>query len=107
MLKDEKTLNLAEALGEMPGGGDVARGTNVGLVIEIESVLSFTKPMAWGLRITKPRYSPTGRKMKSAPVALLVANPDQTVPDLLRQVALLWDIGEYTYGTPIPIEGKS
>jgi len=67
-------------------------------------VLSFTDGMHWGLRIEKPTYSPTGRKRKSVPIILLVANPDQTVPDLLREVARLWEHGEYETGTPILID---
>jgi hypothetical protein len=97
-------FDLAKSCGEMPGGADVANGTNVGLVIEIEGVLSFGDGMHWGLRITKPTYSPTGRKRKSVPIILLVANPGQTMPDLLREVARLWEYGEYTTGTPLPLD---
>lgn len=98
-------INLTATLGALPGGRDVARGTNVGLVIEVEGFLSFTDGMRWGLRITKPRYSSAGRRLKATQVINLVANEGQTVADLLREIARLFDTGNYVLGTPLPIEG--
>ena len=101
------SVNLGASLGPMPNGGDVARGTAVGLVIEIEGLLSFTDGMNWALRITKPRYSELGRRLKATPVIILRANKGQSVPDLLREIVRLWEVGEYEFGTPLPIEATN
>ena len=97
-----KIINLAASLGEMPSGGDVAQGRSDRLTLTVEGVLSWTDGMHWGIRIEKSNYTPSGRKGKPEKVLFLVCNEGQSVPDLLRSIAHMWDLGEVETGKPYP-----
>jgi hypothetical protein len=97
-------INLEAECGPLPSGGDLAGygGYTGNLVLTVEGVLNWTGPMAWGVRIEKPTITATGRKGKPRKVFLLVANEGQTVPDLLRQIAHMWELGTVEPGVEYP-----
>ena len=96
-----KSWNLAEECGPLPSGTDLAgyNGYTANLTIEVTASLFLSgKPMAWTLVVEKPTITKSGRKGKPKKVLSLCANEGESVPDLLRQLAAMWDIGEVVAG---------
>lgn len=98
-----EAVNLAAECGPLPSGGDLASGEYHGnLIITVIGSLSFTSGIAWAVRVEKPTTTATGRKGKPRSVMLLRANPDENVPDLLRHLAAMWEVGEVVVGESYP-----
>lgn len=99
-------INLAEACGPMPSGTDLAgyNGYSANLTIEVTASLFLTGPrdIAWSVVVEKPTITKSGRKGKPQKVLTLVANEGEGVPDLLRQLAVMWDMGEIETGKSYP-----
>ena len=92
-------VNLAAECGPLPSGGDLAESAYDGnLRLTVKGVLSWTGPMKWGISVEKPTITKSGRKGKPERVVLLVANEGEGVPDLLRQLAQMWELGQVDIG---------
>lgn len=101
-------VNLAAACGPLPRGGDLADPAFDGnLRLTITGCLSMSSGMHWGIRIEKPTITKSGRKGKPECVFTLIANDGDTIPDLLRQVATMWEIGEVEVGKSYPAKSDA
>jgi hypothetical protein len=87
MSASEKPRTLAEAIPAHPGWeSDV-------LTIEVEGAMNWTTGKCeWALLVTKPTKTPSGRKGKPTRVISLVKDTDSSVPDLLRELADIWEV---------------
>lgn len=100
-------VNLAAACGPLPGGGELASSSYHGnLILTVEGCLSFTDGMRWGIRVERPTVTASGRRGKPERILMLVANPGENVPDMLRAIAQMWDHGEVEIGKPYAVEEK-
>ena len=94
-----ESVDLSAACGPLPSGGEFASDSYQGnLRITVQGGLSFTSGMRWVLAVEKPTVTASGRKGKPKKVVNLVGDADETVPDLLRQLADMWEIGNVEIG---------
>lgn len=69
-----------------------------GIRIELGGAFSISKgDRRHVARISQRRETPAGKEGKPSPIFTLVAEPGETLPDLLRRLAVVWEAGEIAW----------